>query len=79
MGVALKFYACVGSNHTTLDALRDMRQERPYQAKDVQKVVVRGSQVTMDHVGWKYVPQGFRATESPLLRGNVSARRRLWR
>src|SRR5207302_8135214 len=24
MGVALKFYSCVASNHTTLDALRDM-------------------------------------------------------
>src|SRR5688500_12405542 len=58
MGVALKFYACVGSNHTTLDGLRDMQQERRYGASDVAKVVVRGSQVTMDHVGWKYVPQG---------------------
>src|SRR5687768_13005972 len=63
MGVALKFYACVGSNHTTLDALRDMRQERPYKADDVQKIVVRGSQVTMDHVGWKYVPQGLTSAQ----------------
>ena len=29
MGVALKFYACVGSNHTTLDALRDIETELP--------------------------------------------------
>ena len=28
MGVALKFYACVGSNHTTLDAIRALQQER---------------------------------------------------
>src|SRR5687767_5343237 len=63
MGVALKFYACVGSNHTTLDALRDMRQERPYKADDVKKIVVRGSQVTMDHVGWKYVPQGLTSAQ----------------
>jgi 2-methylcitrate dehydratase PrpD len=63
MGVALKFYACVGSNHTTLDALRDMRQERPYRAEDVQKIVVRGSRVTMDHVGWKYVPQGLTSAQ----------------
>jgi aconitate decarboxylase len=63
MGVALKFYACVGSNHTTLDALRDMRQERPYRANDVQKIVVRGSRVTMDHVGWKYVPQGLTSAQ----------------
>jgi 2-methylcitrate dehydratase PrpD len=63
MGVALKFYACVGSNHTTLDALRDMQQEHPYRADDVQKVVVRGSQVTMDHVGWKYIPQGLTSAQ----------------
>jgi 2-methylcitrate dehydratase PrpD len=63
MGVALKFYACVRSNHTTLDALREMQQERPYKAADVRKVVVRGSQVTMDHVGWKYVPQGLTSAQ----------------
>src|SRR4051812_14560517 len=45
MGVALKFYACVGSNHTTLDALRDMKTEKAYKADDVKKIVVRGSQV----------------------------------
>ena len=63
MGVALKFYACVGSNHTTLDALRDMKTERPYEAAEVQKIVVRGSQVTMDHVGWKYSPQGLTSAQ----------------
>lgn len=63
MGVALKFYACVGSNHTTLDAIRDMQQERPFGANDVKKVSVHGSQVTMDHVGWKYVPQGLTSAQ----------------
>jgi 2-methylcitrate dehydratase PrpD len=81
MGVALKFYACVGSNHTTLDALRDMKSERPYKADDVKKIVVRGSQVTMDHVGWKYVPQGLTSAQlnlpycvgTYLIEGDVSA------
>ena len=81
MGVALKFYACVGSNHTTLDALRDMQSERPYRATDVQKIVVRGSQVTMDHVGWKYSPQGLTSAQlnlpycvgTYLLEGDCSA------
>lgn len=63
MGVALKFYACVGSNHTTLDAIRDMQTERPFGAKDVSKVAVHGSQVTMEHVGWKYVPQGLTSAQ----------------
>ena len=63
MGVALKFYACVGTNHTTLDAIRDMQQERRFGAKDVRKIVVRGSQVTVNHVGWKYVPQGLTSAQ----------------
>ena len=40
MGVALKFYACVASNHTTLDALRELRARRAFGAEDAQKVVV---------------------------------------
>jgi aconitate decarboxylase len=63
MGVALKFYSCVGSNHTTLDAIRQMQEERPFGAKDVKKIVVHGSKVTMEHVGWKYVPQGLTSAQ----------------
>jgi len=63
MGVALKFYSCVGSNHTTLDAIRDMQAERPFGPKDVKKIVVHGSKVTMEHVGWKYVPQGLTSAQ----------------
>ncbi len=63
MGVALKFYACVGTNHTTLDALRDMRAERPFKADDVKKIVVHGSAVTVHHVGWKYEPQGLTSAQ----------------
>jgi 2-methylcitrate dehydratase PrpD len=81
MGVALKFYACVGSNHTTLDALREMKAERPFKPDEVKKIVVRGSQVTMDHVGWKYVPQGLTSAQlnlpycvgTWLIEGDVSA------
>ncbi len=63
MGVALKFYACVGSNHSTLDAVRELQAARPFSADDVERIVVHGSQVTVDHVGWKYVPQGFTAAQ----------------
>src|SRR5688572_974535 len=63
MGVALKFYSCVGSNHTTLDAIRAMQAERPFGPGDVKKIVVYGSKVTMDHVGWKYVPQGLTSAQ----------------
>jgi 2-methylcitrate dehydratase PrpD len=63
MGVALKFYSCVGSNHTTLDALQDMRASHPFEARDVRQIVIHGSQVTADHVGWKYHPQGLTSAQ----------------
>jgi len=66
MGVALKFYSCVGSNHTTLDALRELLAERPFGPKDVRKIVVHASQVTLDHAGWKYRPEGIAAAQMNL-------------
>lgn len=63
MGIALKFYSCVGSNHSTLDAIRLMQAERPFGEADIEKIVVHGSQVTMDHVGWKYEPQGLTSAQ----------------
>lgn len=58
MNIALKFYACVGSNHTTLDAIHSMKAERNFEAADVETIIVYGSRVTVDHVGWEYKPQG---------------------
>jgi aconitate decarboxylase len=58
MGIALKFYSCVGSNHTTLDAVSDIRKRRPFALDDIEEITVHGSQVTVDHVGWPYQPQG---------------------
>ena len=64
--VALKFYACVGSNHTTLDAIRELQASRPFGPSDVEKIVVHGSQVTVNHVGWRYRPQGLTAAQTNL-------------
>jgi aconitate decarboxylase len=63
MGIALKFYSCVGSNHTTLDALRGIRNRRPFALDEIDKIVVHGSQVTVDHVGWPYKPEGLTAAQ----------------
>ena len=63
MEIALKFYSCVGSNHTTLDAIRTMQARHPFGAEDVAAILVRGSRVTMDHVGWPYVPQGMTSAQ----------------
>jgi len=58
MRISLKFYSCVGSNHTTLDAIRNMQNKTPFGADDITSIVVHGSQVTVEHVGWPYKPQG---------------------
>lgn len=63
LGVALKFYACVSTNHTTLDAIRLLQSQYPFTGKDVARVVVHGSEVTKSHVGWKYEPQGLTSAQ----------------
>ncbi|MFL4983798.1 MAG: MmgE/PrpD family protein [Xanthobacteraceae bacterium] len=66
MNVALKFYACVGSNHTALDAIRAIQARRPFLPEEVDKIVVHGSQATVDHVGWPYRPQSLTAAQMNL-------------
>jgi aconitate decarboxylase len=63
MRISLKFYSCVGSNHTTLDAIRDIRARRPFTLDDIDEIVVHGSQVTVDHVGWPYRPEGLTSAQ----------------
>jgi 2-methylcitrate dehydratase PrpD len=63
MRVALKFYSCVGSNHTTLDAIRDIRKRRPFSLDELERIVVHGSRVTADHVGWPYKPEGLTSAQ----------------
>jgi aconitate decarboxylase len=63
MGIALKFYSCVGSNHTALDALRAIRLRHPFRAEEVEKITVRAHRVTVDHAGWKYRPEGMTSAQ----------------
>jgi aconitate decarboxylase len=66
LGVALKFYACVGSNHTTLDAIRAMQSRRPFEPAEIAKIVVHGSQATVDHAGWPYRPESLTSAQMNL-------------
>jgi 2-methylcitrate dehydratase PrpD len=63
MRISLKFYSCVGSNHTTLDAIRSLQEKTPFGADDIASIVVHGSQVTVEHVGWLYTPQGLTSAQ----------------
>lgn len=66
MGVALKFYSCVGSNHTTLDAIRTIAARHPFRPDEVAEIVVHGSQATVDHVGWPYRPDSLTSAQMNL-------------
>ena len=63
MQVSLKFYSCVSTNHTTLDAIRAIRARRAFSPNEVDHIVVYSSRVTVDHVGWKYVPEGITSAQ----------------
>jgi aconitate decarboxylase len=66
LGVALKFYSCVASNHTTLDAVRAMQARRAFTSDEVAKIVIHSSQATVDHVGWPYRPQSMTSAQMNL-------------
>ena len=38
--IALKFYSCVGSNHTTLDAIRDLQAAHRFTLPDIDRILV---------------------------------------
>jgi 2-methylcitrate dehydratase PrpD len=63
MRIALKFYSCVASNHTSLDAIRASRERRPFTLDEIDRIVIHGSQVTVDHVGWPYRPEGLTSAQ----------------
>jgi aconitate decarboxylase len=61
--ISLKFYSCVSTNHTALDAIRNLRARRPFGPRDVAKIMVRSSEATREHAGWPYKPQGMTAAQ----------------
>ena len=64
--ISLKFYSCAASNHATLDAIRAIRARRPFKAQDVDRVVAHASHLVVEHVGWKYHPQGLTSAQMNL-------------
>ncbi len=63
MRIALKFYSCVGTNHTSLDAIRTMQARTPFGANDIERIVVHGSKATVEHTGWTYKPEGMTSAQ----------------
>jgi len=63
MRISLKFYSCVGTNHTTLDAIRLMQAHHLFGPDDVERIIVRCSQATLEHAGWAYRPDGMTSAQ----------------
>ncbi len=63
MRIALKFYSCVGSNQTTLDAIRLIRERRPFAVEELDRIVVHASEVTFHHTYWRYEPKGMTSAQ----------------
>ena len=55
--VGCKPYACVASNHTALDAVRDiMNNSGPLNLEGIKRITVRMGKASKDHAGWQYSP-----------------------
>src|SRR5258707_3771444 len=58
MRISLKFYSCVSTNHTTLDAIPVLQARRAFGPHSVQRIGVHCSKATLEHAGWPYRPEG---------------------
>jgi 2-methylcitrate dehydratase PrpD len=63
MRIALKFYSCVATNHTALDAIRMMQARKPFGPGDIERIDVGSSKATLEHAGWPYRPEGMTAAQ----------------
>ena len=64
--VGFKTYACCGSCHTSVEAIRHIRSSSAIGAGDVERVVVHTTRATLLHVGWPYQPRSITAAQMNL-------------
>jgi aconitate decarboxylase len=65
LGTCVKPYACCAKIHVALDAVKDARLERAFDADEVAEVRVRCTKATMKKTGWVYTGTGS-ATEAQM-------------
>jgi len=67
LNVGFKIYPCCANNHTSLDALKNIRKAHPsLGAQDVEKAVVKTTRTSIDHVGWPYKPESVTSAQMNL-------------
>ena len=64
--VGFKTYACCGSCHTSVEAVKRLRARKTIAPSDVKSVQVHTSRATHLHVGWRYEPRGITSAQMNL-------------
>jgi len=68
LNVGFKPYPCCGSNHTSIDALKEILREHPeVTADNVERITIRTTRATKLHVGWPYEPNTLTTAQMNLL------------
>ena len=64
MDVSIKpAYPCCKYTHGPIEASAAAAKELGVRPEDIEKITVYGSKVTVDHVGWKYRPEGLTSAQ----------------
>ena len=66
MNVGFKPYSCCGSNHTSLDALRQILKKNKILSESIEKIEIRTTKATKLHVGWPYSPDSVTSAQMNL-------------
>ena len=66
LNVGCKPYPCCGSNHTSIDALKILRDHSEVNAENVDKIRIRTTRATKLHVGWPYEPKSMTTAQMNL-------------
>src|SRR5262247_3420349 len=67
LNVGCKPYPCCGSNHTSIDALKNiLRDHSEVNAENVNKIRIRTTRATKLHVGWPYEPKSMTTAQMNL-------------
>ena len=64
--IGYKLHACVGTNHTALDAALQLRNQGGFTWREVEEVSILTSEYQVLHSGWEYVPSTVMAAQMNL-------------
>jgi 2-methylcitrate dehydratase PrpD len=66
LNVGFKPYSCCGSNHTSVDALKQIFKEAVVHPGAIEKLDIQTTKATKVHVGWPYSPESITSAQMNL-------------